>query len=341
MNLINRYIIAQIAKSFLLAQAAVLCIFIAIDYLGTMDEFLQANISLWRALQYVLLKIPFIMTQTTPVVLLIALLIVFGLMSKNNELIILNASGISVYALVRPVLMVAAAAALFLFYLSEQVVPLTMQQSNAIKNREIDKAANIAVKEENIWIKGQRQITHIKYFDPASRAIFGFTRYFFDPQFRLIRRIDARQGQFQNGAWVLYGCMNQVLNTSDGTYRVSLDQTLSEDLQLQPADFRRIVRKSEEYAATAYRVDLYAKSAYPFVCIIMALVGIGLAARRRLIKGLAVSITYGIGIGFLFWIFQSFCISLGYGRILPPAVAAWMANIVFLCGGLLLVMRAE
>jgi lipopolysaccharide export system permease protein len=358
MNLINRYIIVQIAKFFLLVLAAVLCIFVAIDYLGTMDEFLQANISLWRALQYVLLKIPFIMTQAMPVVLLIALLVVFGLMSKNNELVVLNASGISIYALVRPVLMVAAATALFLFYLSEQVVPLTMHQSNAIKNREINKSSHIAVKEENIWIKGQRQITHIKYFDPASRAIFGFTRYFFDTQFRLTRRIDARKGQFQKGAWVLYDCMQQVLNTADGTYSVSLDQTLAEDLQLQPSDFRRIVRNSEEmtfgqllayvrkveaegYAATAYRVDLYAKSAYPFVCIIMALVGIGLTARRRLDKGLAVSITYGIGIGFLYWIFQSFCISLGYGRILPPVVAAWMANIVFLCGGLLLVMNAE
>ena len=358
MNLINRYIIVQIAKFFLLVLAAVLCIFVAIDYLGTMDEFLQANISLWRALQYVLLKIPFIMTQAMPVVLLIALLVVFGLMSKNNELVVLNASGISIYALVRPVLMVAAATALFLFYLSEQVVPLTMHQSNAIKNREIKKSSHIAVKEENIWIKGQRQITHIKYFDPASRAIFGFTRYFFDTQFRLTRRIDARKGQFQKGAWVLYDCMQQVLNTADGTYSVSLDQTLAEDLQLQPSDFRRIVRNSEEmtfgqllayvrkveaegYAATAYRVDLYAKSAYPFVCIIMALVGIGLTARRRLDKGLAVSITYGIGIGFLYWIFQSFCISLGYGRILPPVVAAWMANIVFLCGGLLLVMNAE
>ena len=358
MNLINRYIIVEIVKYFILALAAVLCIFIAIDYLGTMDEFLEANISLWRAFQYVGLKIPFIMTQAMPVVLLMAILIVFGLMSKNNELTILNSSGISIYSLLRPVLMVSAAGALFLFYLTEQVVPLTMQQSNAIKQREINKTANIAVKEENIWIKGQRQITHIKYFDPASQAIFGFTRYFFDPQFRLVRRIDARKGEFLEGKWVLSGCMLQNLDTATNTYRTSLSETLNEDLQMQPTDFHRIVRKSEEmnfeqllsyvhkveaegYAATTYRVDLYAKSAYPFVCVIMALVGIGLTARRRLSKGLPVSISYGIGIGFLYWIFQSFCISLGYGGILPPVVAAWTANFVFLCGGLLLVMNAE
>ena len=358
MNLINRYIIVEIVKFFFVALVAVLCIFVAIDYLGTMDEFIDADISLLRALQYVLLKIPFISTQAMPVVLLMAILIVFGLMSKNNELIILNASGISIYALVRPVLMLSAASALLLFYLTEQVVPITVQQSNAIRYREIQKTSNVAVKEENIWIKGQRQITHIKYFDPASQAVFGFTRYFFDPQFRLIRRIDARKAIYQNGEWILYGCMNQNLNVADNTYAISLHDTLKEDLELQPIDFRQIVRKSEEmnfrqllayvrkveaegYAATSYRVDLYAKSAYPFVCVIMALVGIGLTARKRLSKGLPVSISYGIGIGFLYWVFHSFCVSLGYGGTLPPIMAAWMANFVFICGGLLLVVHAE
>lgn len=358
MNLINRYIIVEIVKFFFLALVSVLCIFIAIDYLGTMDEFIDANISLLRAFQYVFLRMPYIGSQAMPVILLLAILIVFGLMSKNNELIILNASGISIYALVRPVLMVSAACALLLFYITEQVVPLTMQQSNAIKYEEIRKTSNVAVKKKNIWIKGQRKITHIKYFDPASQALFGFTRYFFDPQFRLIRRIDAQKAEYRNNEWIFYDCMNQDLNVVDNTYAISLYDTLSEDLEMEPSDFLQIVPKSEEmnfrqlldyvhkvedegYAATTYRVDLYAKSAYPFVCIIMALVGIGLTARKRLNKGLAVSISYGIGIGFLYWVFQSFCVSLGYGSVLPPAAAAWMANFVFLCGGLLLVIHAE
>jgi lipopolysaccharide export system permease protein len=358
MHIINRYIIFEVVKFFFLALIAVLCIFIAIDYLGTMDEFIDGHVSLLHTFQYVLFKIPFITTQAMPVVLLMAILIAFGLMSKNNELIILNASGISIYALVRPVLMISAAAALLLFYLAEHVVPLTMQQSNAIKQNEIRKTTNVAVKEENIWIKGRRRITHIKYFDPSSQIIFGLTRYFFDPQFRLIRRIDAEKAEYQNHQWILHQCMNQNLNVADNNYTISLHDTLTEDLELEPADFRQISHKSEEmnfrqllnyihkveaegYAATVYRVDLNAKCAYPFVCAIMALVGIGLTARKRLNKGLPVSISYGIGIGFLYWVFQSFCISLGYGGILPPVVAAWTANFVFLCGGLLLIMNAE
>jgi len=358
MSLLNRYIIFEIVKYLLVALMAVLCIFVAIDYLGTMDEFIDAHISLWRAFEYVLYKIPFIATQAMPVVLLMAILIVFGLMSKNNELIIINSSGISIYALVKPVLLVSATAALLLFYLTEQVVPLTMQHSNAIKHREIRKTTNISVKKENIWIKGTHRITHIKYFDPASQSIFGFTRYFFDDEFRLVRRIDAQQGEYKTGHWVLHDSMDQQLDKSNDSYAVVLKPTLEEDLQLHPEDFLRIVKKSEEmnfkelrqyvdkvesegYDAKVYRVDLYAKSAYPFVCIIMGLVGIGLTARRRLNKGLPVSITLGICIGFLYWVFQSFCLSLGYGNVLPPLISAWIANCVFLCGGAVLVLNAE
>lgn len=357
-NIINRYIVIQIIKYFFVSLLAVVCIFVTVDYLGNMDEFIEADISLWRAFQFVAYKIPFICAQAMPVILLLAILIVFGLMSRHNELTIINSSGISIYALARPVLLVAAASAVLLFYLAEQVVPMTMLQANSIKTREIRKRNNVSVKKKNIWIKSHRQITHIKYFDPASQAIFGFTRYFFGSDFRLVRRIDAQKGEYRNGRWTLHEVMNQSLNPADNTYAITLQEALQENLQLHPQDFRRIVRKSEEmnfrelaayvekvetegYDATTYKVDLYAKGAYPFVCFIMALVGIGLTARRRLDVGLPVSITYGIGIGFFYFVFHSFCISLGYGDILPPLAAAWLANVVFLCGGLLLVLRAE
>lgn len=358
MNLLNRHISIEIIKYFFAALLSVLCIFVAIDYLGTMDEFLEAEISLWRAFQYVAYKIPFIVTQALPVVLLMAILIVFGLMNKHNELIIINSSGISIYALVKPVLLISAVAALCLFFLTEHVVPLTMRQSNAIRYQEIRGTTTISVKKENIWIKGPRRITHIKYFDPATKAIFGFTRYFFDADFRLVRRLDAARGEFKNDKWTLHGAMDQQLDQGAKTYEINMKETLDEDLQLHPDDFLRIVQKSEEmnfeelrtyiekvesegYDARVYRTDLYAKSAAPFVCIIMGLVGIGLTAGRRFNKGLPISITIGICLGFLYWVFQSFCVSLGYANVLPPLLAAWIANGIFLCAGIVLVINAE
>ena len=59
------------------------------------------------------------------------------------------------------------------------------------------------------------------------------------------------------------------------------------------------------------------------------------------IKGLPVIIALGIGTAFLYWIFYSFCLSLGYGEMLPPAIAAWTANLVFLCFSLITLQYAE
>ncbi len=358
MRIISRYITFSIARNFALALLTVLGIIIAIDYLGAVDNFLKADLTLWRGLQYVMLRVPFITTQLLPVVLLLAILITFGIMSRNHELTILNAGGVSIYALIRPVMLVSVFCGAMLFFLSESVVPLTMIESNQIKNQEIRKNTRVSWKEKNIWIKGNRQITHIAFFDTRSQAIFGFTRYFFDPRFQLVRRIDAAEGVFKEGQWLLTDCMVQVLDQQKNAYRVTLYNQMKEDLQLYPEDFRQIVRKAEElnyrqlseyvnkietegYDATAYRVDLHAKIAHPFICVIMGLVGVGLTARKKLTKGLPVSISLGLGIAFAYWVFRSFCISLGYGEVLPPVIAAWTANTLFFGVAVLLLMNAE
>ncbi|MDM8538993.1 LptF/LptG family permease, partial [Desulfobacterales bacterium HSG17] len=99
--------------------------------------------------------------------------------------------------------------------------------------------------------------------------------------------------------------------------------------------------ESEGYDATLYKVDLHAKAAFPFICIILSIVGISIASRRIIKDGLPAGIAYGIGIAFLYWIFYSFCISLGYGGMLPPVAAAWVANLVFSCFAVYLLLNAE
>jgi lipopolysaccharide export system permease protein len=73
----------------------------------------------------------------------------------------------------------------------------------------------------------------------------------------------------------------------------------------------------------------------------MCLLGTGIAAKGKIGEGLPVAVAYGLGITFLYWIFHSFCMSLGYGEMLPPILAVWIANFVFMCVGLYLLLSAE
>jgi lipopolysaccharide export system permease protein len=99
--------------------------------------------------------------------------------------------------------------------------------------------------------------------------------------------------------------------------------------------------ESEGYDATPYRVDLHAKFALPVACIILCLIATGIAAKRRSREALSIVIAYGIGVVFLYWILHSFCLSLGYGGMLPPVIAAWISNFVFSCFAVFNLLTAE
>ena len=71
------------------------------------------------------------------------------------------------------------------------------------------------------------------------------------------------------------------------------------------------------------------------------LIGLGVATRNQAKDGVAVSIAFGLILAFFYWTLYSFCMSLGYGEKLPPFIAAWSANLVFICFGGYLMLNSE
>jgi len=146
----------------------IILIVVVFDISEKIDDFIDAGLPVTKAFSYFILKIPFILTQITPVGILLSVLVVFGLMAKNNEMVALKSSGISVYYLLVPVLLMGFLVSVFLFVVSEVVVPITMEQANQIWRVQVRQETAMTSKEKNIWIKGKRRISHIKYYDQAT-----------------------------------------------------------------------------------------------------------------------------------------------------------------------------
>ncbi len=359
MKILNRYIIKEIFKYFSIVLIVVIGIFVSVDYLGTMDKFLRAGMPLLKAFGYVLLRVPFMVAQLIPAVILLTLIIVFGLMNRNNEILILKSSGISAFYFFRSTLVAGFILSIFLFLLSEIIVPITFFKTNKIKENEIKKTQSIVTSRgKNIWTKGNRKITHIKYTKPKDNSIFGISCNTFDDDFNLTKRIEAKKGIFKNDKWLLDDVMLLSREKKTGNYNVAFFDKKHEDLDILPEDLKRVMKKSSEmgfsellsyirkveeegYDATKYKVDLHAKIAFPFACIIMSLIGVGVAVKSKQQNNIPSIVTVGIVIAFFYWILYSFCLPLGYGEILPPFVAAWAANIIFLCFGLYMMLNIE
>ena len=358
MSILHRYWLREFVMFFLVVQMVILCIFVSVDYLSNLNRFLASDITLWAAMGYVLLKVPFMFVQLTPAAIVLAVIVVFGTMNKNNELLALRGSGISVYYLVKP----AAAAGLFLtvlmFFLGETLVPVTMSRANHIKYSVLKNDHLVYAVREDIWIRGNKVIAHFNYFDPSNMTIKGVVMTFFDDQFRMITRVDAEKGVFQNGKWVLTNVMEQAFDKESQESSVNSHDSKAFLLDILPDDLKAIAKKSdamsfvelaahvkkienEGYDATTYRVDLFGKIAFPFICLIMAITGAATGMRPGMKERMPLGIAIGIGISFLYWIVYGFCTSLGYGKMLPPLVSAWAADLVFICFALIYLINTE
>jgi lipopolysaccharide export system permease protein len=305
-----------------------------------------------------LLKVPFILSQILPICVLLAVLITFGLMIKNNEIVSIKGSGISIYFILKPVVLFGVVSTVVMFMLTEFIIPLTADKANYIWYKEIKNQKGHTSREKNIWIRGEGLIANITYFHSGKQTAHGITLYFFNDQFKLTRRLDCKDAYYEDKQWIFESPVYQFLKETGETKKVTYPDKLIMSLAFEPSDLVRVSKKSEEmsyvelkkyiekirqegYDATIYEVDLYAKTAFPFICFIMSIIGSGTALKQTKISGLAQPIVFGVVAAFFYWMMNSISISLGHAGQLPSFLAAWSTNIIFGSFSLLSLMKAE
>lgn len=357
MSTLYKYWLKEFGKLFLIIQLLVLVLTVFIDYLSRLERFLNSDISLVGALGYILLKVPFFFVQLTPASVLLAGIVTFGLMNRNNELLAVKSSGISVYHMIKPVLFAGVLLTALVFFLGETLIPATMSRSNFIKYSMIKKR-RMATQRKDIWIKSENRFIHINFFDLTKQAMAGITITQMDDGFRMIHRMDARYGVYLDGKWQLHEIVDQQYDEKTDDYQIRQIRWTRVDLDIRPEELSEVVKKSDEmsfiqtrelvrriekegYDATRYRTDMHGKIAFPFICLIMILTGTATGMRSIVKNNLPIGIGIGVVIAFSYWVIFGFSLSLGYGHILPPVVAAWAANVIFFCLGIISLISVE
>jgi lipopolysaccharide export system permease protein len=358
MSVIDRYVSREIIRYCAIVLIAALGLYLVVDFFRRIDNFLEAGLSLSRARVYFELKLPQMIVEITPFSILLGVLIPLGLMKKNNEILALKSSGVNIYYLLRPALIIGLASTIIMFLMSELVVNITLSKANHIWWTEVKKKSAVKLKQNDLWIKGHRSIYNIAYYNPQTKMIFKIALNYLDNDFRLIKRIDAREAIFRQGQWVFFDGIEQRLDPQDGSYKVSSFKERIEPVDFLPDDLTQVIKNPEEmnvkqlysfirnaesdgYDTTIYWVDFFNKFAYPFICLIMSTIATGVAAMGGRQKNFFVGIATGLVTVFFYWVLHSFCLSLGYGGRLPPFLAAWLSNLLFGLLALFILLNAE
>ena len=121
--------------------------------------------------RYLLFLTPQLIYASTPVSVLVAVLVTFGILTKNNEVTALKACGVSLYRLAVPVLLASVALSLLLFGFDHYVIPDANRTQDASRAKSGASRCKPILRPDRKWIFGDgSRIYYYKYFEPDRRA---------------------------------------------------------------------------------------------------------------------------------------------------------------------------
>ncbi len=329
--------------------ATLLILALVFTFFELFTDIVRNKVSVLLLTEYLLNLSPSLIYQMTPVAVMLAVLITFGLMQKSSELTAMKATGISLYRATAPVIVLSALLAGGLFLFDQVYIPRTNRRQEILRNEIKGKPAQTYLQANRQWIVGGNdEIYYYQLFDPDTDTFRGVSIFEFDPKtFQLTRRISAAQAHwepalnkfvFENG-WVrtLKGASIQDYRT----YDVATFNELHED----PGYFKKEVRQSSEmdyyelrnyiddlqqsgFDTVRLRVQLQKKISYPLITLVMAVLAIPFAVTGRTggaLAGVAIAISIAVIYIGMAGLFEA----MGNANQLPAVLAAWSPDIVF------------
>ncbi len=356
-----------VLREFLSTLALILVSFIMLSLFFSFFELLGDIIRNRTALitvgDYLLNLIPYMLYNLTPLCALLAVLVTFGALSRTSELTAMKASGVSIYRLIAPIMVLTAIIAVSLFVFDEFYLPLANRRQEALRSVIKGKPAQTFLRPDRKWISGQQdsvgqpaRIFYYQFFDPDKDLFANLTVFEFQPgTFQLSRRIFAGSAHWdtQVQRWILEnGWQRTFQNGSVASYQPFTLNTFPE-IREQPSYFKKEVRPSQEmnfnelntyiadlkqsgFETMRLRVQLNRKLAYPLITLIMALLAVPFAmtmGKRGSLAGVGIAIAMAVVYTLVTGVFEA----MGNVNALPPMLAAWSPDLLFaMLGGYLL-----
>jgi LPS export ABC transporter permease LptG/LPS export ABC transporter permease LptF len=358
-TILDDYVLRGFALFFAMIVAAFLMLLLVFTLFELLSDILRNQISPLTVGEYLLSVAPYFLYNTTPLSMLLAVLITFGLLQRSNEITAIKATGISLYRVVVPVLIASILVAGVLFLSDQLYLPYTNKRQDALRNQIKGKPAQTYLRPDRKWIFGQHSdIYYYQFFDPDRDVFGGISIFQFDPHtFQITRRIAADRAHWSDamGRWVYEQGWERSLNGAAIENYHKFDVATFPQLSERPAYFKKEIKQSSEmsydelrryihdleqsgFDVVRLRVQLQKKIAYPLITLVMAVLAIPFAlsaGKRSAVAGVATA----IGIGVVYWTINGLFEAMGNLSQLPPAVAAWSPDLVFGCIGGYLILR--
>lgn len=362
MCILDRYILKSVLSIFLGCLLTFLFLYIIVDVFSHLDDILKQKISLSNLRLYYLAYLPIIFVQVAPIACLLSTLYTFAKLNRDNEIIAMRASGLSILQITKTVIIFGIIVSVFVFWINDKFVPASLSLTEKVKEQIETGTKKTKEKKpeviDNLSMYGlKNRLIFVNKFSLITNTMEGIIILEHDEQQNITKKIVASKGAYKDGLWRFYQSITY--NFDENSQISGEPQYFAEEImaipetpqeflnQRQHADFMTIAqlddyiwRLSKSGATTVIRnlkVDLYQRFTLPFTSLISILVGVPFSMMiKKRATGLS-SLGLSIMVGFLYYVLNAISIALGKAGILIPLLSASLSHLLILISTLYLI----
>jgi len=355
----SRYLLSSFVKNFALTLTALVLILLLANVFDEFNKVIRNHPPAWAIAGYFLTGLPLTLAQALPMAVLVATLFTLAGMLRSHELVAMRAAGMSQWALALPFLAPTLVLSLLTIVFGETVLPWATAQHLMIKKVYIRKQPLHELTSLNraaVWSADGKRLVYAAQASGPDGVLHGVTILEFSG-LTVATRVDAELARPIPGAWELehaqvyrwHGTVPELDRHRLAVY--PLTESMKDFLQeprpvetLSMGELRESIRMLQRAGRESgeEQVFYYLKWAFPFANFIVALLALGISFTFQTNPRAAPAAAFGVAIGaaVCYIAFEQFGEVLGVGGLLPPLLAMWMANAVFLAVGIVLLTRA-
>ncbi len=361
-KLLDYYVAKLFMKVVALAFFGLLGIFYISTFIDLSDKLFKGQTTAGMMAQYFYYATPQFVFYIIPLSVLITAMVTIGVLTKNSELIVMKACGISLYRVAAPLVLFAAVASGLMFVLQEQVLAYANRRAESIRHVIRGGSPRTFDVVNRKWLVARDgDIYNYLFYDPRRKELNGLSIFQFrEGQASLGARTYVTHAVFapQEGGdmWRSDGGWVREFNASGDTRTYvtfpgrdlkleSPDYFATESPDADRMTYLQLRRYITDLQASGFNVlpqtvALYRKLSFPFVTLIMTLIAVPFAVttgRRGALYGIAV----GIVLAVVYWMTINAFGAIGSAGMLTPVLAAWAPNLIFGAGAAYLLLTVR
>lgn len=337
MPIIFRWLFRGCVQRSLAALVALLGIYAILEGFDK-SRYLGKGLDIGLMFEYLILKIPFMVGEFMPIIMLLASSMFLAELARHRELVALRAAGLGLSKLALPLLAVAMLAGGLGVIINEWITPITNQRVDYIEEVNIHQRKDPGQGLQ--WLRDGQRLFRLQ---PLGQDVFQVVILETDARGGWVRRVEAARGSYIDGQWILFDVYISAPTEDDVMVRhmpsLHVPTTASPDTAAPPSPRHMNLVELWSYtqdlraaglSAASYELALHRKLTAPVASIIMVVLALALCLGIDTRKtGRAGGLALALVLGVAFYVVSNATSLLAGGERLPPLFAAWWPNLVF------------